>query len=236
MSTTTVLAGHTRFANARETPERGDKNPTAILTGPSPTPDPRSIMRGKSDAARTPPLLSLPAHPRTSPATVAVGQQRRCEHHRHPHWTRVVCERKGNHTTRRREYHRRLRWTPGVCGHKENPTTRRQDHHCRPRHIGTHHSPSMRRRDTHRRSQCGRPLLCAESSIKEGPTVIRGIAAAETRYIPPPHNSPSPTNHLYPACEQQKRMDNAAPTSTTANNEPEPDSETGRDNNHKHEH
>jgi hypothetical protein len=103
-------------------------------------------MRGKSDTARTPPLSSLPAHPRTSPATAAIGQQRRCEHHHRPRWTHAVCKREGNHTTRRHEYHHRLRWTPGVCRPKENPTTRRRDHHCRLRCIGTHHSPSMRRR------------------------------------------------------------------------------------------
>ena len=96
VSTTAVLAGHTQFANARETPERGDENPTAILTGPSPTPDARSITRGKSDMARTPPPSSLPAQPRTSPVTATVGQQRQRKHHCRPRWTHTVCERKGN--------------------------------------------------------------------------------------------------------------------------------------------
>ena len=96
VSTTAVLAGHTQFANTRETPERGDENPTAVLTGLSPTPDARSITRGKSDTARTPPPSSLPAQPQTSPVTAAIGQQRLHEHHHCPRWTHAVCEREGN--------------------------------------------------------------------------------------------------------------------------------------------
>ena len=222
MSTTTVLTGHTRFANQRETPERGDENPTAVLTGPSPTPDPRSITRGKSDAARTPPLSSLPGHPRTSPATAVVGQQRRRKHHRRPRWTHAVCEREGNHTTRRREYHRRLRWTPGVCRPKENPTTRRRDYHRRPRWIHaisepkgntrrggytTHATcerqgnPTTRRQDALCRPQCGPPLLCAELNERgpKGDVANRGRIPTAAGTTPPPYNSPSPTNHPYPA-------------------------------------
>ena len=222
MSTTTVLTGHMRFANQRETPERGDENPTAVLTGPSPTPDPRSITRGKSDAARTPPLSSLPAHPRTSPATAAVGQQRRCKHHRRPRWTHAVCEPEGNHTMRQCEYHRHLRWTPRVCRPKENPTTRWRDYHRRPRwihaiskpkgntrqggyttHTTCEHqgSSTMRRRDAHCRPQCGPPLLCAESNERgpEGDEANRGRIPTAAGMTPPPYNSPSPTNHPYPA-------------------------------------
>jgi len=54
-------------------------------------------------------------------------------------------------------------------------------------------------------------------------------------HTPPPCNSPSPTNHLYPGCKRRRWTDTAAPTSTTTNDKDEPDSDTSYNDDHEHE-
>ena len=79
----------------------------------------------------------------------------------------------------------------------------------------------MRRRDAHRHSQCGHPLLCAESNKKGGPTVMGGVAAAETRYVPHRTTHPTPlttsTQHVNDEGEWTTPHRRAQPPMTNPN-------------------